>query len=163
MFDCQFVFTLYDNCIFSTVSEPNPIQLNMSSLPSVFQHRKSSIPADGFIFSTDEIHTLVQCLSARLKDIGQTPEAEALTEAAEYFAANTEVSETKIICIKSANDAVRYFNMDYIAFGGSVIIQLLKCYHHINNPLTACNIWIYNEEDVFDGLNKYGLSEEECI
>ena len=53
--------------------------------------------------------------------------------------------------------------MNYIALGGQQIIQLLKCYHHTKNLKTACNIWLFNEQDVFVDFNKYGVPEKDCV
>ena len=135
----------------------------MSSSIAIFNHRASDIPASGLQFTTKEIYYLLQWWTIRMEDVGEEILSEVINEANAYFAAHNKLSEKNLVSIKTALDAVKLFNMNYIAFGGAQIVQLLKCYHHVGDPLKACNVWIYNEEDVFDEMNRYGLNIEDCV
>ena len=133
----------------------------MSASASIFRQRESSIPPDGFMQTHKELSSLMTQWSQRMKEVGQEPESEEIKQAVDWFLSH--YPDTPIVCIRSAKDAVQLFNMNYIALGGQQIIQLLKCYHHTKNFKTACNIWLFNEQDVFDDYNKYGIPEKDCV
>ena len=57
----------------------------MAASASIFRHRESSIPPDGFMLTHKELSSLMTQWSQRMKEVGQEPESEEIMQAVDWF------------------------------------------------------------------------------
>ena len=133
-------------------------------MSKVYDYTKNRHPKNGYYFYPIQCYQLMVDFMKQLAYVDQEPEAEAILEAITFFTSRTNVkNNVSKICIKSTDDILCLFNMNYICFGAKEILQLFQCYNHIKDTEKACKIWLYNQHDNLGERNRFGIDKNECF
>ena len=136
----------------------------MSAKVSVFDFTKQSDSKDVYKASPNQMYQLLVTFSSTLQEVGEYLASDLIQESADYFKSNHDIEDNEtLVIIKSKDDALKLFNLDYVGLHSGHILQLLACYAYAGKVKTACYIWLFNQEDNLDEKNKYGIDLSDCL